>query len=81
MEGTAQFHHEIADALFLQPDAVFHDATPLDTAIDVLDPEPPLVERLVGQVLLQGPLRTTGLLRRHEDLHLREREREEAQIL
>jgi hypothetical protein len=39
------------------------------------------VERLVGQVLLQGQLRTAGLLRRHEDLHLRERERQKTQIL
>ena len=44
----------------------------------MLDPEPPLVERLVGQVLLQGQLPTAGLLRRHEDRHLRERERQEA---
>src|SRR5262249_8140541 len=47
----------------------------------MLDPEPPLVERLVGQVLLQGQLPTAGLLRRHEDRHLREREGQEAQIL
>src|SRR5712691_7931596 len=47
----------------------------------MLDPEPPLVERLVGQVLLQGQLPTAWLLRRHEDLHLGEREGQEAQIL
>src|SRR5262249_44022872 len=47
----------------------------------MLDPESPLVERLVGQVLLQGQLPTAWLLRRHEDLHLREREGKEAQIL
>jgi len=60
VQGTAELHHEIADALL---------------------PQPPLVEHLVGQVLLQGELRTAGLLRRHEDLHFRERERQEAQIL
>ena len=81
MQGTAELHHEIADALFPQTDAVFHDAAALDTAIDVLDPEPPLVERLVGQVLLPRELMTTGFLGRHEDLHFRERERQEAQIL
>src|SRR5215831_7086127 len=58
-----------------------HNATPLDAAVDMLDPEPPLVERLVGQILLQGQLRTAGLLRRHEDLDLWEREGQEAQIL
>src|SRR5262249_48504493 len=74
-------HPEIADALLPQAAPVLHDATPLDAAVDMLDPESPLVEHLVGQVLFQGELRTAGLLRRHEDLHLRERERQEAQIL
>jgi hypothetical protein len=39
------------------------------------------VERLVGPLLLQGQLFTAGLLRRHEDLHLREREGQETEIL
>ena len=39
------------------------------------------MERLVGPLVLQGQLPTAWLLRRHEDLHLRERERQEAQIL
>src|SRR5215470_10700687 len=73
VQSTAEFHHEIADARLPQADPVFHNPTPLDAAVDVLDPEPPLVERLVGQVLLQGQLRTAGLLRRHQDLDLRER--------
>jgi hypothetical protein len=81
MQGTAQFHHQIADALLPQADPVLHDATPLDAAVDMLDPESPLVEHLVGQVLLQGERRTAGLLRRHEDLYLRERERQKAEIL
>src|SRR5215813_11432963 len=54
MQGTAQFHHQIADALLPQADPVLHDATTLDAAVDMLDPESPLVEHLVGQVLLQG---------------------------
>src|SRR4029453_1822585 len=69
------------DALLPQAHPVFHNTTPLDAAVDMLDPEPALVERLVGQVLLQGQFPTAGLLRRHEDLHLREREGQEAQIL
>src|SRR5437773_7657822 len=81
MQGTAEFHHEIADTLLPQADPVLHNTAALDTAIDVLDAQPTLVERLVGQVLLQGQLPTAGLLRRHEDLHLREREGQEAQIL
>src|SRR5438067_2272286 len=49
--------------------------------MDMLNPQSAVVERLVGQVLLQGQLRTAWLLRRHENRHLRERERQEAQIL
>src|SRR6267143_724697 len=81
VQGTADLHHESADARLPQAAPVFHHATTLDAAVDMLDPQPPLVERLVGQVLLQGELRTAGLLRRYEDLHLRQRERQKAQIL
>src|SRR5215470_17647907 len=81
VQGTTKFHHQITDAFFPQTDAVFDDATTLDTAVDMLDPQPPLVERLVGPLLLQGQLRTAWLLRRHEEFHLRERERQEAQLL
>ena len=38
MEGTAEFHPQIADALLPQPDPVLHDATTLDAAVDMLDP-------------------------------------------
>src|SRR5262247_1375987 len=81
VQGTAELHHEIADALLPQADPVFHNATTLHTAVDMLNPQSAVVERLVGQLLLQGQLLTAWLLRRHEDLHLRERERQEAQIL
>jgi len=81
VQGTAELHHEIADALLPQPDPVFHNATTLHTAVDMLNPQSAVVERLVGPLLLQGQLLTAWPLRRHEDLHLRERERQEAQIL
>jgi hypothetical protein len=81
VQGTAEFHHQIADPLLPQADPVLHNAAALHTAVDMLNPQSAVVERLVGQVLLQGQLRTAGLLRRHEDLHRRERERQEAQIL
>src|SRR5262249_19972852 len=81
VQGTAELHHDIADALLPQADPVLHDATPLDAAVAMLDPESPLVEHLVGQVLLQGQLPTAGLLRRHADRHLGQRARQEAQIL
>ena len=81
VQGTAELHHQITDPLFLQAEPVLHEATALDTAVDMLDPEPPLMERLVGQLLLQGQFLTAWLLRRHEDLHVGQRERQEAQIL
>ena len=81
MQGTAEFHHEIADTLFPQTDAVFDDAATLDTTVDMLNPQPTLVQRLVGSVLCSRQLLAAGFLGRHEDLHLRERERQEARIL
>ena len=81
VQGTAELHHEIADALFPQADPVFHNATTLDAAVDMLDPEPPLVERLVRPLLLLHQLPAAGFLGRHEDRHLGERERQEPQIL
>ena len=56
MQGTAEFHHQIADALLPQADPVFDDATALDTAVDMLDPQPTVVQRLVGPLLLQVQL-------------------------
>src|SRR6266849_3080050 len=41
VQGTTEFHHEIADPVFPQPDPVFHDAAALDAAVDMLDPQPP----------------------------------------
>src|SRR3989454_3579161 len=81
MQGTTEFHHEIADPLLPRADPVLHDAAALDTAIDVLDAQPMLVERLVRQLLLPRELLAAWLLHRHQDLHLGERERQEAQIL
>src|SRR5215471_13209776 len=81
VEGAAEFHHEITDASLPQADAVFDNTAALDTTVHMLDPQPPLVEYLVGQLLLQGQLLTAWLLRRHQDLDLGECERQEAQIL
>jgi hypothetical protein len=40
VQGTTEFHHQIADARLPQADPVFHEAIALDTAVDMLDPEP-----------------------------------------
>ena len=81
MQGTAEFHDQIADALLPQPEPVFDDATALHTAVDMLDPQPAVVQGLVGQFLLPRQLLALGFLRRHEDVDLGERERLKAQIL
>ena len=81
MQGTADVHHEIADAVLPQPDPVFDDAAALDAPVDMLNPQPTVVQGLVGQLLFQGEFLAAGFLGRHEDLHLGERKRQEAQIL
>jgi hypothetical protein len=81
MQGTTDLHHQIADARLPQADPVFDNATTLDTAVDMLDPQPPLVERLVGPFLIPCQLLAARFLGGHEDLHPSECERQEAQIL
>ena len=56
MQGTAAFHYQITDPLLPQANAVLHDAAALDTAVDMLDPEPAIVQCLVGKLLLQEQL-------------------------
>ncbi len=81
MQGTADFHHDITDILLPQADPVFDDATALDAAVDMLDPQSAGVERLVGSLLRPWQVRARWLLPRHEDLHLRKGEGQEAEIL
>jgi hypothetical protein len=81
MQGTADLHHHIADALLPEADPIFHNATALDATVDMLDPQPTLVQGVVGQLLFQGEVLAAGFLRRHEDLDLGQRKRQEAQIL
>ena len=81
MQGTADFHHAIPDALLPQADAVFDNATALDTAVDMLDPQSAGVERLVGPLLRRWQVRARWFLGRHEDLHLGKVEGQEAEIL
>jgi hypothetical protein len=51
MQGTADFHYDIPDALLPQADAVFDDTATLDAAVDMLDPQAARMERLVGSLL------------------------------
>ena len=56
VQGTAECHHPIADALLPQAEPILHDATALHTAVHVLAPQPPLVQRLVRHGLLPHQL-------------------------
>jgi hypothetical protein len=56
MEGTAEVPHQIADIHLPAAAAVFDAATALDTAMDMLGSQPPLVERLVRHVRLPREL-------------------------
>jgi hypothetical protein len=38
VQGTAEFHHQIAATLLPQAQAIFHDPTAFDAAVDVLNP-------------------------------------------
>ena len=81
MQGTAEFHHQIADALLPQTEPIFDDAAALHTAVHMLDPQPAIVQRLVGPLLFQGEVLAARFLGRHEDLDLGQRERQKAQVL
>ncbi len=81
MQGTADLHHHIADALLPEADPIFHNATALHATVDMLDTESTLVQGLVGEVLLPRELLAAGFLGRHEDLDLGQREGQEAQVL
>jgi hypothetical protein len=81
MQGTTDLHHQSADALLPETDAVFDTATPLDPAVDRLDPQPPLGARLLGPFLLPGQLLAARFLGGPEDLPPSECERQEAQSL
>jgi hypothetical protein len=65
VQGTAQFHYEIADARLPQTDPVFDDATALHTTVDMLDPEPAIVQGLVGPLLLPRQFLAAWFLRRY----------------
>src|SRR5467141_4832870 len=70
MQGTAEFHDQIADTFLPQADAVFDDATALHAAVDMFDPQPAGVQGLVGALLLSRQLLAAWFLGGHEDRHL-----------
>ena len=81
MQRTTDFHDEVTDTRLPEAADVVDDAAALDAAVDVLDAYTP-----AGDAPIRGFLRAREgpapwLAGRHDDLHLVERERQEAEIL
>jgi hypothetical protein len=81
MQRTTDLHDEITDARLPEAADVVHDAAALHAAVDVLD-----AHTSAGDAPIRGFLRAregpaSWLPRRHDHLHLVERERQEAEIL
>jgi hypothetical protein len=81
VQCTAAFHDQIADARLPQAEPIFDDATALDAPVDMLDPQPAVVEPLMRPLLLYRQPLATGCLCWYEDLHVGEREGQKAEIL
>ena len=81
VKRTTDFHHQIADTCLEQTECVLDNPTPFDTAVDMLDAHSAAGEGLIRPFLLHAQLLTTGFLRGHQDVDLRERERQKTEIL
>jgi hypothetical protein len=81
MQRPADFHDQVADASLPKPEGVVDNPAALDAAIDVLDAHAATGKAPIGGFLAAGWGSASGLAGRHDDLHLVERERLEAQIL
>ena len=81
MQGTADFHHHVAYAVFPHPDRLFQHTTAFDTAIHMFDTHPASRELPVDRFLCGGQFFSTRLLRRLEDLHACQREPLKAEVL
>jgi len=81
MQRTADFHYQITDTLLPQSKPIFDNATALDTAVDMFNPKTTLIQGPVHALLFQRQHLASWFLHRHQDLHVRQRERDKAQIL
>src|SRR5262245_30733101 len=66
VQGATEFHHQLTGARLPQAAPVLHDTAALDPAVDLREPPPPLVARLVRPVWLPLQLLAAGFLGRHE---------------
>jgi hypothetical protein len=81
MQRTADFYDAITDARLTKAAGVVNDATALDAAVDMLDAHATARDASIRGFLHARPRTATRLPGRHDDLHLVERQRQEAEIL
>jgi len=81
VQCTADFHDPVADARLSEAAGVVDNTAAFDAAVDVLNADAATCNAAIGGFLAAGEGSAAGLAGRHEDLHLVERERQEAQIL
>jgi hypothetical protein len=81
MQRTADFHEQITNPRLPQATGVMDDAAALDATVDVFEAHPSAGDAPIRSFLQarEGP--PSWLPRRHDQLHLVERERQAAQIL
>jgi hypothetical protein len=81
MQRTADFHDQIPDARFPKTIGVVDDATALHAAVDVLDAHATACNPPVRGFLRARKFPAPRLLGRHDHLDVRQRKRQEPQIL
>jgi hypothetical protein len=81
MQGAADFHHAIANARLPEAAGVVDDAATLDAAVNVLNAHAAAGDTPIRRLLHPCESPASRLPGRHDDLHLIERKRQEAQVL
>src|ERR671922_1427304 len=81
MQGTADFHEQIADARLPQAAGVVDDAAAFDAAVDVLDAHATACDAPIRRFLRTREAPAPRLPRRHDDVDPLERIGQEAEIL
>ena len=81
MQRTADFHEQVTDAGLPEAADVVNDAAALDAAVHMLDADTPAGNAPIGSFLRACEGAPPRLLRRHDHFDLRERTRQNAEIL
>jgi hypothetical protein len=81
VQGTADFHDQVADARLSEAAGVVDNTAALDAAVDVLDADAATRDASIGGSLAAREGSAAGLAGRHDDLDLVECERQEAEVL